>query len=102
MDDNIDGVAIDDIITIDNNAWRRVGESEMALNRYTVYIAFPIGGANELDDDALHRGNCEVEEIDVDARDETDARIIADLVRIRDYVDGGRIVHVEERFGLYW
>ena len=79
--------------------------------RYTVFAFFPEDkAALALDDDALlalaqgagdeYVGT--IEEVDVDASDSSDARIIAEVALRLYYQDGWRVIHVEERFGLYF
>lgn len=59
--------------------------SNYPLNRYTVFVRF---GEGDL--------AC-IEEVDVDVRDDTDARVLASVVLERDYEAGGVIVEVMRR-----
>lgn len=77
---------IDNVVMIENNAFRRVEHAGRDLRRFTIYIRFP---------------GDEVEEVDVDAIDNNDAREIGAYVVARDYIAGGRIIGAVERFGLY-
>lgn len=84
----IDGTPIDDIIMIgDMGCYRRIEVSNPdKLERYTVYVKYAYG-----------RDDYEIEEIDVDAHDMTDARIVAELALLRDYEPGGKIHRVIHR-----
>jgi hypothetical protein len=57
------------------------------MNRYTAYARFEHG---------------DIEEIDVDAASEEEARSKAQTELERDYLPGGQIVRVVERVGLYF
>lgn len=65
---------------------RDFGSPEDGLGRYTIYVEFEKVG---------------VEEIDVDARNEQYAKDVGKQVLARDYQPGGKILHIEQRFGLY-
>ncbi len=89
-----------------SGAYERVERSRRwsasKLRRFTVYAFFaddPASGA--LDVDALDGVPGAIEEIDVNATDEDDAREIAAAALARDYDPGGRILGAEERFGWY-
>lgn len=74
--------------------------------RFTVYAYFPFDkAALALDDDALmtdaRAGGGSVEEVDVNALNETEARTIAQEALKQDYVGGSRILACEERVGWY-
>lgn len=43
-----------------------------------------------------------VEEIDVEASNAAQARVLVQAKLDEEYYPGGDIVHVEERFGLFW
>jgi hypothetical protein len=92
MPSEIDGTPIDDIIERTWGAYCRREQCSPGRmhNRYTAYIKF-----------VYPEGDYSIEEIDVDAVDATDARVIASLAMLRDYMEGGEIIKVEERFGLY-
>lgn len=76
--------------------------SRKAPSRFTVFVLFPFDpAAAALDVDALGTVDGSVEEIDVNASDQDDARAIATAALEKDYEPGGRIVNVEERIGWY-
>lgn len=72
----------------------RFGVEKTELRRFTVFVKFTID-ADESD------GFVEIEEIDVDATDEIQARDVAGRALEADYESGGSIYRVEERFGWY-
>lgn len=76
------------VIDSSSGAYRFSVETE-GLRRYTAWVKFSIDGFDE------------IEEIDVDARDEGEARDVASRAIESDYEDGGVIQRVEERFGWY-
>jgi hypothetical protein len=81
----VDGVPIKDIIKLEEWAYCRAeatSESELkARKSYTCFVMFQQDG---------------VEEIDVMATDESDARIICGLAQRLHYEPGGQIVEVRE------
>ena len=66
--------------------------SDYPLRRYTAFIRYNWGDGDD---------NSSIEEIDIDARDDTDARVIASAALAQDYEPGGRIIRVDERIGWY-
>lgn len=60
-----------------------------SLNRYTIFVSWD--GGKSID-----------EEIDIDAANEIQARNIAEELLKTDYEPGGKIIEIQERFGLYW
>lgn len=74
-------------IDIQSGAYRRVEKSsDYSLERYTVVIRYAYVG-----------GHTCYEEIDVDARDASDAQIIGEMALRRDYEPGGKIHDVIHR-----
>jgi hypothetical protein len=93
----IDGTPIDEIIgTNSDGCYYRLGTGKVTtkdgLKRFTIFVEYRYGDSYD---------QMSLEEIDVDAIDETDARIIGELAIQRDYEDGGKIKLVEERIGWY-
>jgi hypothetical protein len=82
----VDGLVIDR----ESGAFRFSVETE-GLRRYTAYVRYTYGA----------EGEYSIEEIDVDARNEGDARDVARRALESQYEDGGVIVACEERFGWY-
>lgn len=77
------------VIDRKSGAYRFSVETE-GLRRYTAFVRYGPADADYA-----------IEEIDVDARTEGDAREVAEAARDLHYEDGGVIVAVEERFGWY-
>lgn len=75
------------VIDRDSGAYRFTVERD-GLRRYTAFVRF---GEDEY----------AIEEIDVDARSEGEARDVARRALDADYEEGGVIFRVEERFGWY-
>lgn len=80
----IDGTPIADIIgtALESGAYRRLGVNPDTLERYVAYVTFNDHG---LDD---------IEELDIDATDPTDARIIAELALLWHYDPNGKIKRI--------
>lgn len=78
----IDGNPIGDIINVHfpSGAYRRIGVAEDKLERFVV--------------DVLFYGDT-MEELDIDATDSTDARIIAELALMLHYEAGGEIKSIQ-------
>jgi hypothetical protein len=72
--------------------------------RYTVYVFYADNPEEQHGDwkDIVEHNRGGIEEIDVDAAGVNHAKEIATAAIEKDYVKGGRIVAVEERFGLYF
>lgn len=71
--------------------YRLVGEHAAweTLRRYTAFVRYSVYGLDS------------IEEIDVDAGSEDEARRVAEAALARDYEPGGSIAGLEERFGWY-
>lgn len=69
----------------------RFGVERDELRRFTAFVRFDFDEGDEY----------AIEEIDVDARDENEARDVARRALDVDYEPDGVIVRVEERFGWY-
>jgi hypothetical protein len=88
-----EGYDIRDNLVIDraSGAYRFAVETE-GLRRFTAYVRYAFVDSE---------GDYAIEEIDVDARDVGEAQEVAEAARDAHYEEGGVIVTVEERFGLY-
>jgi hypothetical protein len=72
-----------------SGAYRRAERSSNYPERYyTVFVRFDYGE---------HESQFSTEEIDVLARDDSDAWVIAGAALKEDYIEGGRIIQVIER-----
>lgn len=95
---DVDGVDLDDLIDIKDGVYHR--RERTSLNerrkRFTCFAGWGPHDPGDVENGPRIEWAC-IEEIDVDAVDETDARVICDLVLIRDYEPDGHIFHVEER-----
>ena len=76
-----------------SGAYQRVEKGLRPLKRFTAFVRFTYEDRAET--------WSSIEEIDVNAEDESDAWIIAGQALVNDYEDGGQIVRCEERFGWY-
>ena len=76
-----------------SGAYQRVEKGLRPLKRFTAFVRFTYNDGPEI--------WSSIEEIDVNAEDNSDAWIVAGQALVNDYEDGGRIVKVEERFGWY-
>jgi hypothetical protein len=93
---DVDGVEIDDIIAMTDGVYHRrerVSPNERR-ERYTCFVQYCYDPGDPENGPALYMY---VEEIDVDAIDSTDARIIATLALERDYEPGGKIIETVQR-----
>ena len=82
-----------------SGAYERVEKGLRPLRRYTVFVRFTYED-DESTDGSIERWSS-IEEIDVNAEDESDAWIIAGQALVDDYEEGGHIVRAEERIGWY-
>jgi len=74
--------------------------------RWTAYVVFPFDkAALALDIDGLvgvfEGGDASMEEIDINAPNYHIAMAVASAALERDYEDGGKIVQLDERVGMY-
>lgn len=70
----------------------RFAPATTGLRRFTAFVHFRFAPGHD---------GLDIEEIDVDARNRSEARAIAQVALDRDYEPGGRIARVTERIGLY-
>jgi hypothetical protein len=101
----IDGRPISEIITMGQDAYEYIDKPSAAyvsrLKRFTAFVGYdPYDPGDGENGPRIHWRS--IEEIDVNAQDETEARIIAELALMWHYDEGGHIAAVEERFGLYF
>lgn len=81
-----------------SGAYQRVEKGLRPLKRFTAFVRY-VYGAPEIGHPDEEWSS--IEEIDVNAEDESDAWIVAGQALVNDYEPGGHIVRVEERIGWY-
>lgn len=100
---DIDGIDLDEIITMTDGVYHRRERTSASetRKRFTCYVGYgpydPGDGENGPRIEWVS-----IEEIDVDAIDATDARVVGDLALLKDYEPDGQIFQVSERHGLYF
>jgi hypothetical protein len=101
----IDGRPIGEIIqTADGGAYEFIDKVSEAyikrLKRFTCFVGYqPYDPGDPENGPRIEWGS--IEEIDVNAQDDAEARIIGDLALQWHYEEGGTILAVEERVGWY-